>query len=146
MPNPDGTAAKNNDLFLFRDHRLVFHLIGGIEVRDIALKLRGAGVDHFVDRLNSGALTHFIYLKLRPSPLAGELLVGKAHAFGKVQFLHAAGVFLQPQLHLGNVPQFPQKQRVDLRRCGNGFHAGVSPQQFSNGINAVIRADLDIVQ
>ena len=94
LPNPDGTAAKNNDLFLFRDRRLVFHLIGGIEVRDIALKLRGAGVDHLVDRLNSGALTHFIYLKLRPSPLAGDLLVGKAHAFGKVQFLHAAGVFL----------------------------------------------------
>ena len=109
LPNPDGAAAENDDLFLFRDYRLVLVLIGGIEVRDIALKLRGTGVDHLINWLNSGVLPHFIDLNLRPSPLAGDLLIGKAQAFGKVQFFHAAGVFLQPQLHLGNVPQFPQK-------------------------------------
>ena len=52
LSNSDRTRTKNNNLLIVRNYGLVFILISRIEIRHIAVKLAGTGIDHLVNRLN----------------------------------------------------------------------------------------------
>ena len=46
LTDTDGTGAQNDDLILVRHHRFVLRFIGGVKIRDIAVKFHRAGIDH----------------------------------------------------------------------------------------------------
>ena len=80
LSNSDRTRTKNDDLLIVRNYGLVFILISRIEIRHIAIKLAGAGIDHLVNRLNVillaklpniilSAAHQFCYVRIREAHL-----------------------------------------------------------------------------
>ncbi len=60
LTDSDGPGPQNDDLFLFRNDGFILIFISGVEVGNIALEFRCAGVDHLVDRENALCLAHFV--------------------------------------------------------------------------------------
>ncbi len=51
-------AAENQDFLFIRGRGFVFFFVGGVEIRRVAFKFRGAGVNEFVHRTNAQFFTH----------------------------------------------------------------------------------------
>ena len=85
LADADGTGTQHHDFLFLRGAGLVLFFISGIEVRHIAFKLGGAGVNHLEHRHDSGLLPHGKDLLLPCMPQPGDGLISKAHALGPIQ-------------------------------------------------------------
>ena len=50
LPDPDRSGAEHYDLLFIGNHRFILFLIGRVEIRHIAFKFAGTGIDHLIDR------------------------------------------------------------------------------------------------
>ena len=53
LTDADRPGAEHDNLLFIRNNRLVFILISGIEIWNIAFKFGSAGIDHFINRNNT---------------------------------------------------------------------------------------------
>ena len=146
LADADGAGAEDDDLLLVGDDGLVFRLVGGVKIRDIAVEFPGAGVDHLVHRADVAALAQGKDLPLRDVPELRHRPVGEAHLLRLI--IHAAvhdraGKLL---LHGSNVLQLADEKGVDGAFFYDFLHAYAHAKQLGDGINAVVGADFDIVQ
>src|SRR5699024_11316207 len=70
--------SQDHDLLVVGDNGLVLLLVGGVEVRHIAVELGGTGVDHLIDGDNTGGFALLADVQLRGVPQLGDILVGEA--------------------------------------------------------------------
>ena len=146
LADTDGAGTQNHNLFVVGDNGLVLLLVGGVEVGHIAVKLSGAGVNHLIDRDNTGGFALLADVQLCGVPQLGDILVRKAHALGAPQHIQIAHVGLESMLTVNDVLDFIQEQHVDLGGVADHAQVGAMVNQFGNGKNPVIGADLDILQ
>ena len=141
LPDADRSGAKDNDLFLIRNNGFILRLVGGVKVRNIAVKLHGAGVDHPVSRANVPILSQCINATLGGVPQPGNRSVREAHFLGRKQNAAIHRMSADLILHFHDVTHFADKERIDLTGTGNLFHRNTQPEQLRNSINAVICSD-----
>ena len=146
LTNTDGAGAEDDDLLLVGDDGLVFRLVGGVKIRDIAVEFPGAGVDHLVHRADIAALAQGEHLPLRDVPELRHRPVGEAHLLCLI--IHAAVHDRAGKLplHGDDVPKLADEEDVDGAFLYNFFHAHAHAQQLGDGVDAVVGADFDIVQ
>ncbi len=122
LPDAVGTGAENHHFLLCRGRGLVFFFVGGVEIRCVALELRGAGIDPLVDRLQAVFLAEVANFFLAAFPVqtpgSGETSVGEAHALGFAQ--HLGGdrfhrMLFQLKLHVVNFFELVEEPGID--RC-----------------------------
>src|SRR6266851_7334510 len=86
LPDAIGPAAQNNDFFLFGRRRLVFVLVGRIQIWREALELRGASIHAFVDWHHAMLFAQMSdFLLTFKTPNRGQSPVRESHAFGLAQ-------------------------------------------------------------
>ena len=141
LPDADRSGAKDNDLFLIRNNGFILRLVGGVKVRNIAVKLHSAGVDHPVSRANVPILSQCINTTLRGVPQPGNRSVREAHFLGRKQNAAIHRMSADLILHFHDFTHFADKERIDLTGTGDLFHRNTQPEQLRNGINAVICSD-----
>ena len=107
LANTDGAGTQNDDLLPGSHDGFVFRLVGGVEIGNIAVKLRGAGVDHPVARENVLLLANFVDFPGRNAPELGNGGIGKAHFLRREESGGIGNVVFQEGLHLNDVPQLP---------------------------------------
>ena len=146
LTDTNGPRAKHNDLFLIRDHRLIFFLVGGIEVRNVAVKLGCAGVDHLVNGDNACRAAEVIDLNFTHAPKLCDLLIGEAHLLCRTQNLGIAGIFGELSLLVHDVFQLTDEEHVNGGGIGNSAPVTSTAQQLGNGIDTVVGTDFDIVE
>ena len=146
LANADGAGAEDDDLLLVGDHGLVFRLVGGVKIRDIAVEFSCAGVDHLVHRANIAALAQGEHLPLRDVPDLRHRPVGEAHLLCLI--IHAAVHDRAGKLplHGDDVPKLADEECVDGTLFYDFLHAHAHTQQLGDGVDAVVGADSDIVQ
>ena len=88
LPNANGAGAEDDDLFAVHNDGFVFRSVGRIEVRNIAVELTGAGVDHFINRENAFTAAQLIDFVLCPVPELSNVGIREAHALGLAQMGH----------------------------------------------------------
>ena len=105
LANTDGAGAQDDDLLPGSHNGFVFRLVGGVEIGNIAVKLRGAGVDHPVARENVLLLANFVDFPGRNAPELGNGRIGKAHFLRREESGGIGNVVFQEGFHLNDVPQ-----------------------------------------
>ena len=123
LTNTDGAGDEDDDLHLVGNDGLVFRLVGGVKIRDIAVEFSRAGVDHLVHRADAAALAQGKHLPLRDVPNLRHRPVGEAHFLRLI--IHAAvhdsaGKF---PLHGSNVLQLADEEGVDGAFLYDFLHA-----------------------
>ncbi len=91
LPDAVRPTTQDDDLLARRRRLLVLFVVAAVEIRRVALKLRRAGIDQLVHRLNPelrAQLAHFVG-RLQP-PLARNALVRDAHALGRAQIVRTS--------------------------------------------------------
>ncbi len=137
LPDAVGAGTENHDFFLRGGRGFVFFFVGRVEIRRVALELRGASIDAFVNRLQAVLLAEvadfFLAAFAIQTPGSGETAVRKAHALGFAQHLGGNrfhGVFFQLQLHVVNFFELVEEPGVDRSHLRDLFD-GVS---LANGV------------
>ena len=91
LPDPDRSGTEHNDLGLRRNDGFILLFVSGVEIRNIAFKLRGAGVDHLVyghDALFCPQIEDLFFVSL---PEQSDLPVRETQFFGGNEFLRIPG-------------------------------------------------------
>src|SRR5262249_4552182 len=122
LPDAIRTATQD-DHFLFRSRRrLVFFLVGRIEIWSVALKLGRAGINALVDGLDFVFLAQMADLFLRAftvkPPHARQASVGEAVALRLAQGIawnRLHGMLLHLQLHVVDLFELVEEPWVDGR-------------------------------
>src|SRR5690349_12056754 len=84
LPYAVWSASQDDDFFLVCGRGLVFFFVGRIQIRCVALKLRGAGIHALIYRFDLVLPAQMANLLSRAfstieAPDAGQALIGKAH-------------------------------------------------------------------
>ena len=146
LADANGAGAKDDDLFPAGHHRFILGSVGGIEVGNIAFKFAGAGVNHLVHREDAPFAAKRVYIQLLLLPQLGNIGIGEAQTLGFFQQGKVAGGLLQLLFKVHNLFDFVQEEHINL---GDVAHQGgihPQPHELGNGIDAVVRPLLDIVQ
>ena len=146
LTNTDGAGAEDDDLLFVGNDGLVFRLVGGVKIRDIAVEFPGAGVDHLVHRANIAALTQGKHLPFRDVPDLRHRPVGEAHFLRLIIYAAVHDRAGKLPLHGDDVPKLADEECVDGTLFYDFLHAHAHTQQLGNGVDAVVGADFDIVQ
>ena len=146
LTNTDGAGAEDDDLLLVGDDGLVFRLVGGVKIWDIAVKFPGAGVDHLVHRANIAALAQGKHLPLRDVPDLRHRPVGEAHLLRLIIYAAVHDRAGKLPLHGDDVPKLADEKGVDGAFLHDFLHAYAHAKQLGDGVDAVVGADSDIVQ
>ena len=98
----------------FSDRResLIFLLISGIKIGDIAVKFRGACIDHLVDRNDSALLPESKNFCLCHSPEMRDRGIGESHPLGLQQDIRVSGLCAELPFHLNNISENTQEKRI----------------------------------
>ena len=80
LADADGAGTQNDDLLLVGQHRGIFTVVGGVEIRNI--RARMAGIHHFEHREQVVGLAEIVYIQLRAVPQLGNILIAEAHLLG----------------------------------------------------------------
>ena len=146
LPDANGAGAQHNYLFPVRHHRLVFHLISGVEVGNIAFKLAGAGVDHLVDGHKAKGPAKEENLLFRHIPHLADVFVAEAQPLGGVERGLVAGMGFEHGFKIHNVFDLFQEQHVDLGAVVDEAQIHATADELRNGEQPVVRAVLNVVQ
>src|SRR6185437_6645716 len=87
LANAVGSAAQDDDLLFRRRWRFVFFFVRGIEIRRVALKLRGTRVHQLINRTNPALLSYAPQGRRMSLERERQALIRRAHAFGFTQKL-----------------------------------------------------------
>ena len=82
LPDADGAGAQYDDLLMGGDHGFVLLFVGGIEIRDIAVKFAGTGIDHLIHRRQMILPAQTEDLLLCAAGELRDIGVGESHALG----------------------------------------------------------------
>ena len=140
LADTDGAGTQDHYLFPVGHDRLVFLLIGGVEIGDVAFKLRGAGVDHLVYRHDALGDALFIDIQLAGIPEVRNGPVAEAHALRVGKHGHIPGMAAQLILFQNDVAQLLNEQQVDLGGVSDQAHVYALSQQLSNGVDPIVGA------
>ena len=78
LPNANGAGAQHHNFFAVGYDRFILLLVSGVEVRHIAVKLRSAGVNHFINREDAFFFAQQENLFFVAAPNFGNILVRNA--------------------------------------------------------------------
>ena len=122
LTNPNGTGAEDNDLFAVRNHRFILGFIGGIEIGDIAVKFRSAGVNHPITGNDALLLPKQEDFLLAGTPNVGNGPVREAHLLGGKQGRGITVMLLEKTFHADNIANLSQEEMIDSGGIRNLVH------------------------
>ena len=139
LPDPVRPAAENDDFFLFGRRRLVFFLVGRVEIGSEAFEFGGASIDAFINRRQFVLLAQmsdlFLCAFATQPPNTREPAVGEAHALGIAE--HFGGnrfhrMLFQLKLHIVNLFELVEEPRIDGGHLCQIFYRVPLAQSVSN--------------
>ena len=145
LPYPDRSGTQHDDLLAVADHALLLLLVGGIEVRHIALELARACVDHLVYGHDAELSALEEYLFLRGFPHFCEIFVRKSAAFGFLEHGDVEGIRLDHRFELNDLAYLLQEEHVDLGAGRDEPYIAAALEQLRDGEQSVVRAVLDVI-
>ena len=134
----DRTGTENDDFFLVEDYRFVFFFVCGVEVGDIAVKLRCAGVYHLVygeDVFFLSCIEDFSFARF---PEFCYKLVGKAHLFCRAERFCIALVCGNFFFHVRYVLYLFEEEHVYFRYVIDPAHIGAVAEELCNSAYTVV--------
>ena len=146
LADTDGAGAQNDDLFPVRHHRFVLRFIGGVKIRDIAVKFHRAGIDHPVTGADVLLPAEGVDFPHTDTPEFCDGFIGKPALFRFKQGTAVHEVLFQIPLHCHDISQFTEEEGVNGALCGDLLHRRAQPKKLGNGIDPVIGADGNIAQ
>ena len=138
LTDADRPGAQHQDAGAIRLHRLVLHLVGRVEVRGRGVELAGAGVDHLVDRLDTGLDSTVAYLIGGPAPEVGNGRIGEAVALGDPESFRIIGAGPQPLLDLEDVGDLVEEEDVDLGLLAELVHSATAADRLGQAEETVV--------
>ena len=144
LPDTDGAGAKHDNLLLITDTRIVFLLIGGVEVGDVAAA--AACFNHFINGEQVHFLSQIINCNLILLPQLCDILVGKAHFLCRCQNFLIADIFCQSGFVIDNLLEGFQEIFRNHGCLEDFMQRNAIANQLCDGINAVIGACCNIAQ
>ena len=124
-----GAAAQDDDFLARSRRRLVFLLVGRVEIRRMGLEFRSAGIHLLVDGPDAEAVSRSAHRSLVRALSSGDVQVAEAVLLQKpeseriIEQIGRCGVFF----HLHEFGQMRQKPRVDPRRAVNLLFRPILP-------------------
>ena len=146
LADADRPGAEHDDFRPVAGGRLVLVLIGRVEVRNVALDLGGAGVDHLVDGEEVLTAADGPDLVLRHAPQTGDILVREAHLFGGGKDSDIPRCARDDLLEVDDVLDLVEEEHVDLGRVADQAEVGAEADQLGDGVDAVVGAVDDVFQ
>ena len=146
LADADWTGAKDDNFFSIGYDGFIFRLIGGIEVRHIAVELASAGINHLIDRKNAAFPTHVVYIILADLPELRDVSIRKAHSLGFPKHIHNADGGFQFPFKINDILDLIEEKHVNLGDVADSAVIHAFPHQLSDGIDTVVGAVFDIVQ
>ena len=113
LPDPDRASPEHDDFWAGFHEGFIFPLVGRIEIRHIALKLRGACVDHLVYRENALRLPKRIHHLLAHPPEVRDCDVRKSHPLRAPKLAGVPPVCAESPLLFYNISDFVEEKPVD---------------------------------
>ena len=144
LSDPDRAAAEDEDLFAVGGNRLVFGLVGRVEIGHIALKLRRAGVDHLVDRQDTEPAAQLEDLPLGLSPPLGEIPIADPHPLCVPQHGRIEGMRRDDRFELDDVAHLLEEEQIDPRRIVDQAEVRPAADQFGDREQPVVGALPDV--
>ena len=146
LTDTDRTRTKYDDLFLIGYDRLVLFLIGGIEIRNVAVEFGSAGIDHLIDGDNACLAAERINLKLARLPKQCDLFVREAHLFCPAKRVNVILAYFDVLLLVNNVLEFADKEHINGSCRRNSTRITSAAQKLCNGVDTVVCSDLNIIK
>ena len=144
LTDTDGAGAQNHDLLLFGENGIVFAGVGGVEIRNVGVRM--AGIHHLIGGENTVFLTQIIDLDFLLAPQLRDELIAEAHGLGFLEDFQIAHIGGELPLHGNNLADGLQEVRGDLGDPEELLYRHIPAQQLGNGKDIVIPELLNIAQ
>ena len=144
LADADRAGTEHDDLLFPADDRLVFFLVGRVEIGHVGGEFAGAGVDHLVDREDVVLLAQTVHFVLRKAPQLTDVLVAETHALGSAERLDVHRVCADDVFELDDVLELLQEEHVDLRLVVDQRQVDAVTDQLADGIEPVVGSPLDV--
>ena len=144
LADTDRPGTQHYDFLFVRNTGLVFFFVGRIEVGDIAFEFGGAGINHFIHRLDTVLLPQIKDFCFRFVPQQADFFIGEAVFLGDPQCGDVIGVVADFVFHCHDIPDFTEEKPVDGCLSCNAVHFAAQTEQLGDGVDPVVRADADV--